>query len=237
MPTKLVAITNTILSQQQLNDFQSECKEGDAIAPENFEILQTSGFLIQAVPEELGGLGLTQTEVCQQIRDLADSVPAIALAANTHIAWTGIAADLWYAGDTSLEWLLRDACDGHFFAMGHLQSCNDKPPLKAQCKAERVDGGYCLSGQLSIHSATPNWTRMGVCGSEEAKVAASPTFIHAFVARDAEGLTIDAADEALLDAAFVPDKYIARIVEGDRFDGDSFLHAMSTWWFLGHGCV
>ena len=47
--------------------------------------LKAAGYLVQAVPEELGGLGLSLAEVCQQQRRLAYSAPADALAINMHI--------------------------------------------------------------------------------------------------------------------------------------------------------
>ena len=37
---------------------------------EDFEELRTSGYLVMAVPTELGGLGLTLAQVCQEMRRL-----------------------------------------------------------------------------------------------------------------------------------------------------------------------
>ena len=79
---------------------------------EDFEELRDSGYLLMAVPRELGGLGMTLAEVCREQRRLGYYAPADALAVNMHIYWTGLAADLWRAGDRSLEWLLRAAAGG-----------------------------------------------------------------------------------------------------------------------------
>ncbi len=62
-----------ILSSEQLTDFQSRVArydENNEFFHEDFEVLKESGYLIQAVPEELGGLGLSFAEVCQQQRRL-----------------------------------------------------------------------------------------------------------------------------------------------------------------------
>src|SRR5919205_516760 len=86
---------------------------------EDFEELRAAGYLTAAVPEEFGGRGLSLDVVCQEQRRLAYRAPATALATNMHIYWTGVAADLYRAGDTSLVWLLRDAAAGEGVAAGH----------------------------------------------------------------------------------------------------------------------
>lgn len=227
---------DAILSEEQLVDFQSATIVAKVMPAEIFEVLQCSGFLIQAVPEELGGLGLTRIEVSQQLRCLEHYSPAIAQAANSHIACTGVAADRWYAGDTSLEWLLRDACDGQFFATGYRDILDDNSLMKSLCKVERADGGYCFSGQLRVDSATTTWSRLCISGRENANIGKT-AIIHAFVAHDAQGLTIDADGGVMLDAAFVPNKYIAQVIDKPSTDQDLFLRAKSVWMFTGYNNV
>ena len=41
--------------------------------------------------------------------------------------WMGVAADLWRAGDTSCEWMLREGAAGEVYAAGHAESGNDLP--------------------------------------------------------------------------------------------------------------
>jgi alkylation response protein AidB-like acyl-CoA dehydrogenase len=109
---------------------------------EDFEELRQAGYLRMNVPEELGGMGMSLAEVCQEQRRLAYHAAPTALAVNMHLYWTGVAADLWRAGDKSLEWLLRGAVAGEVFAAGHAETGNDLPALYSTTKAERVDGGY-----------------------------------------------------------------------------------------------
>ncbi len=52
---------------------------------EDFEELRQAGYLLLAVPEELGGRGMTLAQVCQEQRRLAYRAPATALAVNMHI--------------------------------------------------------------------------------------------------------------------------------------------------------
>ena len=86
---------------------------------EDFDDLKTAGYLLQAVPKEFGGQGLTLAACAQNTRRLARYAPATALGLNMDTYWVGVAADLWRAGDKSLEWILRDAAAGEVFAAGH----------------------------------------------------------------------------------------------------------------------
>src|SRR4029079_6425982 len=85
---------------------------------ENFEELRAASYLTMAVPQVLGGFGLTIAEVCRNQRRLAYYAPATALALNMPLFWTSIAADLWRNGDKSLEWILNTAINGDLFATG-----------------------------------------------------------------------------------------------------------------------
>jgi alkylation response protein AidB-like acyl-CoA dehydrogenase len=49
---------------------------------EDFDELKKAGYLLMAVPEDLGGLGLSLAEVCRQTRKRAYHAPATALGIN-----------------------------------------------------------------------------------------------------------------------------------------------------------
>src|SRR5262245_13224932 len=59
---------------------------------EDFEELRASGYLLAAVPAELGGSGLRLDEVMRLQQQLAYHAPATAVAVNMHLYWTGLAA-------------------------------------------------------------------------------------------------------------------------------------------------
>src|SRR5438046_704983 len=86
-------------------------------------------YLLGPLPTEFGGAGMKLAEMCREQRRLAYHAPATALAVNMHVYWVGVAADLWRGGDSSLEWLLREAAAGEIFAAGHAESGNDVPVL------------------------------------------------------------------------------------------------------------
>jgi alkylation response protein AidB-like acyl-CoA dehydrogenase len=204
---------------------------------EDFEELKRAGYLTMSVPRELGGPGLNLADVGTQQRRLAYRAPATALATNMHLYWVGLAADLWYQGDKSLEWILREAQDGEVFAAGHAEVGNDLPVLLSTAKAERVDGGYRISGHKMFGSLTPVWTRLGV-HAMDASDPQQPKIVHAFMPRDTAGYEIretwdtlgmraTRSDDTILDGAFVPDRYIARVLPAGG--GDAFIRALFAW--------
>jgi hypothetical protein len=84
----------------------------DDDAAVTFDELREAGYLLLAVPVELGGLGGDLVQVCDQQRRLARRAPALALALTGHLAWCGAAADRRREGDSSLSWVLDRALAG-----------------------------------------------------------------------------------------------------------------------------
>ncbi len=214
---------------------------------EDFEELRRAGYLNLAVPTDLGGLGLALPDVVREQRRLAYHAPATALAVNMHLYWTGVAADLLRTGDTSLRWLLEETIRGAVFAAGHAESGNDIPVLLSTTKAERVEGGYRFTGRKSFGSLTPVWTYLGLHGMDLADPAA-PKIVHAFMPRDTEGYRIEEtwdvlgmratrSDDTHLDGAFVPDRYIARVVPAGAAGIDLFVLGLFAWALMGFGNI
>jgi alkylation response protein AidB-like acyl-CoA dehydrogenase len=214
---------------------------------EDFDELRAAGYLRMAIPAEFGGAGMTLAQVGRETRRLAQYAPPTALALNMHNYWVGIAADLWRAGDKSVEWILREAADGEVFAAGHAEHGNDIPVLLSTAKAERVDGGYKFTGRKAFGSLTPVWTRLGV-HAMDASDPTAPKIVHAFMSRDSTGYAIKEtwdvlgmratrSDDTVLEGAFVPDKYIARVVSAGAAGIDHFIIGFFTWALVGFANV
>ena len=202
---------------------------------EDFEELRRAGYLHMDVPEELGGMGMSLAQVCPEQRRLAYHAAPTALAVNMHLYWTGVAADLWRAGDKSLEWLLKGAVAGEVFAAGHAETGNDLPLLYSTTKAERVAGGYRFTGHKSFGNLSPVWTYLGIHGMDTSDPQA-PKIVHAFMPRNTQGYTIKdtwdvlgmratRSDDTVLAGAVVPDQYIARVVATGAAGIDLFVLA------------
>jgi alkylation response protein AidB-like acyl-CoA dehydrogenase len=246
--TQNTTTTATRLTDDMLTRFHERAPGYDRenrFFDEDFEELRRAGYLTIAVPRELGGDGLTLAQVVAEQRRLAYHAPATALAVNMHIYWTGVAADLRRLGDPSLEWMLREAAAGEIFAAGHGETGNDLPLLLSTSKAEPVDGGYRISGHKMFGSLTPVWTRLGV-HAMDASDPAAPKIVHAFVPRGTPGYTVretwdtlgmrpTRSDDTVFDGAFVPGKYIARVVPAGAID--HFVGAVFAWALLNFGSV
>jgi alkylation response protein AidB-like acyl-CoA dehydrogenase len=206
---------------------------------EDFDELRASGYLLAAVPTELGGLGLNLAEVCQEQRRLAHRSPATALATNMHVYWSGLAADLWRAGDKSLAWLLEETVAGEVFAAGHGETGNDFPVLMSSARAERVDDGYRIYAHKIFGSLTPVWTRLGLHAMDLSDPD-NPKVVHGFLPRDSDGYRIvetwdtlgmraTRSDDTIIDGALIPDSYIVRVVPAGLGGVDPFVLGIFAW--------
>jgi alkylation response protein AidB-like acyl-CoA dehydrogenase len=239
-----------VLSEDLLKRCAQRAPEYDRDArffSEDFAELREAGYLTMAVPRELGGGGLSLAEAMREQRRLGYHAAPTALAMNMHLYWVGIAADLWRHGDTSLEWLLREAMKGSVFAAGHAESGNDIPVLLSTTKAEPVAGGYRFTGRKSFGSLSPVWTHLGIHGLDATDPAA-PKIVHAFMTRDTPGFRIEEtwdvlgmratrSEDTILEGAFVPDRYISRIVPAGAAGLDYFVLAIFAWALLGFGNI
>lgn len=238
------------LTEEMLVRFDSRAATYDRenrFFDQDFEELRAAKYLVMPVPEKFGGPGLSLAEVCREQRRLAYHAPATALAVNMHLYWVGVAADLWRRGDASLEWMLRDAAAGEIFAAGHAESGNDLPVLLSTTKAERVDGGYRFTGRKQFGSLTPVWTRFGMHGMDTSDPS-HPKIVHAFMPRDSSGYIIKEtwdvlgmratrSDDTVLENAFIPDRYVARIVPAGGAGIDGFVLSIFAWGLMGFANV
>jgi alkylation response protein AidB-like acyl-CoA dehydrogenase len=239
-----------VLSEEKLARFAARAAAYDRenrFFQEDFDELRAAKYLLLPVPVEFGGAGMTLAEVCREQRRLAYYAPATALAVNMHLYWVGIAADLWRRGDHSLEWILREAAAGEIFAAGHAETGNDIPVLLSTSKAERVDGGYRFTGRKHFGSLTPVWTRFGLHGMDTSDPT-QPKIVHAFMPRDTAGYVIKEtwdvlgmratrSDDTALENAFIPDRYIARIVPAGGAGIDPFVLGVFAWALMGFGNI
>ena len=219
----------------------------NAFFTDDFQELRDAGYLQLPLPAEFGGAGATLAEVVREQRRLAYYAAPTALGINMHLYWVGVAADLWRNGDHSMEWLLEEASRGHVFAAGHAESGNDIPVLLSTTRAERVDGGYRFTGHKSFGSLTPVWTYLGLHGMDMSDPQA-PKIVHAFMPRATEGYTIKdtwdtlgmratRSEDTVLDGAFVPDKYVVRVIPAGAAGMDHFVGAVFAWALLGFGNI
>ncbi len=250
MVDAVASTTDSLIPDELLTQFAARAAGYDIehkFFSEDFEDLRRVGYLRGPVPRELGGAGWTFAEAMRQQRRLAYSAAPTALAVNMHLYWVGIAADLWRAGDRSLEWLLAAATAGEVFAAGHAESGNDVPVLLSTTRAERVEGGYRFTGRKSFGSLSPVWSYLGIHGIDTSAPEA-PRIVHGFMPRDTEGYHVEEtwdvlgmratrSEDTVLDGVFVPDRFIGRVVPAGAAGIDPFVLALFAWALVGFGNV
>jgi alkylation response protein AidB-like acyl-CoA dehydrogenase len=214
---------------------------------EDWEELRASGYLNAPLPIEYGGRGLSLIEVNRLQRRLAYHAPATAVAVNMHLYWIGTATDVHRSGDPSCDWMLEKAGEGHVFAAGHGEAGNDLPLLLSTSKAERVDGGWEISGHKIFGSLSPVWTYLGL-HAMDASDPAAPRIVHGFLNRDAARYRIDetwdtlgmratVSNDTILDKTFIPDEQVSLVCPAGFAGAGLFQLGIFAWGLLGFAGV
>ena len=246
----MTTLTKDVLTDDMLTRFDERAPLYDRenrFFDEDWQELKDSGYLLATVPTEFGGLGLNLSEYVALQRRLAYVAPATALAVNMHCYWTGVAADLLKMGDDSCRWMLEKAADGEVFAALHGEAGNDLPLLLAVAKADRVDGGWQISGHKIFGSLTPVWT-LGGFHAMDTSDPEHPQIVHGFMPRSAAGVQIidtwdtlgmraTQSQDTVLDNAFVPDEYVALVCPVGFAGAGPFQVGIFAWALLGFSAV
>ena len=239
-----------VLTEEMLARFDERAPHYDRdnrFFHEDFVELRDAGYLHLALPTEYGGAGLSLAEIGRLQRRLAYVAPATAIAVNMHFYWTGVAADMARVGDLSMAFVLEKAAAGHVFAAGHGEAGNDIPLLLSTTKAQRVPGGWELTGHKIFGSLSPVWTYLGVHAMDTSDPA-NPRIVHGFLPRDASGYRIEQtwdtlgmrateSNDTILDRAFVADEDVALICPAGFAGAGLFQVAVFAWALLGFAHV
>jgi alkylation response protein AidB-like acyl-CoA dehydrogenase len=214
---------------------------------EDLAELRASGYLDLALPPAYGGPGLTLAEIGAQQRRLAYHAPATAVAVNMHFYWTGLAADLLRAGDTSCAWVLERAAAGDVFAAGHGEAGNDLGLMASTTRADRVRGGWELTGHKIFGSLSPVWDWLGVHAMDTSDPE-NPRVVHAFVPRAARGYRIEPtwdvlgmrateSNDTVFERTFVADEHVALVCPAGFGGAGPFQVGIFAWALLGFANV
>ncbi|PVZ59491.1 acyl-CoA dehydrogenase family protein [Arthrobacter sp. H-02-3] len=194
----------------------------NAFFHEDLADLTAAGYLKIFVPAADGGLGLGLADAAQLQRRLATAAPATALAVNMHLVWTGVAHVLAARGDSSLDFVLKDAARGEVFAFGNSEAGNDSVLFDSLTEAVPLpDGGYSFTGRKIFTSLSPAWTRLGIFGKDASAADGAGELVHGFITRDTPGYKIlpdwdtlgmraSQSNTTVLDGAVVPAERIFR---------------------------
>jgi alkylation response protein AidB-like acyl-CoA dehydrogenase len=123
--------------------------DGSFVA-ENYKALKQHKLFSAGVPADLGGGGASYTELCHFLRELAHGCGSTALALSMHTHLT--AAAVWrHRHGQPAEALLRKIVEGELV----LVSTGAGDWVDSVGRAERVDGGYKITGVKRFCSGAP----------------------------------------------------------------------------------
>ncbi len=133
------------------------------------------------------------------------------------------------------------------FAAGHGEAGNDLPLLLSTTKADRVDGGWEITGHKIFGSLSPVWTYLGLHAMDTSDPA-SPKIVHGFLNRDAPryrieetwdtlGMRATMSNDTILDKTFIPDEQVALVCPAGFAGAGLFQVGIFAWGLLGFSSV
>ena len=186
----------------------------DSFVADNYRDLRERRVFSAGVPAELGGGGASHAELCALVRGLGQHCGSTALALAMHTHQVAIAAWRWRHDGAPVEPLLRRVAAEETI----LVTSGGSDWLAGSGRAEKVDGGYRITGRKIFASGAPAGdVFMTMALLEDA--LGGPTVLHVTIPFDAPGLEIQntwhtlgmrgtGSHDIVLDGVFVPDAAI-----------------------------
>jgi alkylation response protein AidB-like acyl-CoA dehydrogenase len=147
--------TDWLLRAKQLGSQFAErsqpADETDRFVFENYIDLKTHGFLALGVPQDLGGAGLNQTQLCQVLYELGQHCGSTALALAMHTHQVAIAAWKREHQNAPVDGLLKRVAQENIV----LVSSGGSDWLEGSGRAERVEGGFVINARKVFSSGSP----------------------------------------------------------------------------------
>jgi alkylation response protein AidB-like acyl-CoA dehydrogenase len=224
----------------QIADEGRACDAENRYVGANIAVLREHGFLGLAVPAELGGGGLSRTELANMLRELAHYCSATALVLAMHTHTVAAAAWRWRYQKAPTDGLLKRVAAERL----QLLSSGGSDWLPGSGTAEKVEGGYKVNGLKVFASGAPS-ADIFMTGAVE-QTAEGPTALQFGVPMKSPGVSIvetwdtlgmrgTRSDDVVLEGAFVPDKYVSRILPAGG--ADAFIVAVFAWALMGFANV
>jgi alkylation response protein AidB-like acyl-CoA dehydrogenase len=186
----------------------------DSFVADNYADLTAQRVFSAGVPLEFGGGGASHAELCTLIRELARSCGSTALALSMHMHL--LATTVWRGRQGQpVESLLRRIAAEQLV----LVSTGASDWLTSSGGAERVEGGYRVTGRKIFGSGSPAGALLITSAVYESP-ADGPTVLHFPVPMSAPGVTVhdnwralgmrgSGSNDVLLDGVFVPESSVS----------------------------
>jgi alkylation response protein AidB-like acyl-CoA dehydrogenase len=124
----------------------------DSFVSDSYARFQELRIFSAGIPEELGGGGASHPELCAMLRTLAHGCGSSALALSMHTHLIATIMWRWRHADRAVEPLLRRVAAEQLI----LVSSGGSDWLEGSGKAEKVEGGFKVSGRKVFSSGCPS---------------------------------------------------------------------------------
>jgi alkylation response protein AidB-like acyl-CoA dehydrogenase len=171
---------------QQFAERATEADEHDRFVYENFADLKANGFVSAGVPQELGGAGLNQAQLCDILCELAQHCSSTALAFSMHTHQVATAAWRWRHQNAPVDGLLKRVANENIIIL----SSGGSDWLNGSGTAERVDGGFVINARKIFASGSPVGDLL-MTSAVYADPEAGATVLHFAVPMNAPGVAIN----------------------------------------------
>jgi alkylation response protein AidB-like acyl-CoA dehydrogenase len=180
----------------------------DTFVADHYPILRERGVITALIPTELGGGGVSHSELCAALRRLAHYCPSTALAQSMHQHL--VAANLWKhlhgkGGTATLEKVAAKKLV--------LISTGARDWLDSNGTMERVEGGYRYTARKAFASGGPAGDVLVTTGPFEDEVLHFPVPMSregVSIQHDwkAHGMRATGSNTVVLDNVFIPDESV-----------------------------
>ena len=185
----------------------------DSFVTENYRELKEHRVFSAGVPSELGGGGASHAELCALIQELGHSCGSTALALSMH---THLVATMVWAWRQGMPVAAR--LQGVAAKQLVLVTTGASDWLDSSGTAERVDGGYRVTGRKVFASGVPLGDLL-ITSARYDDPTDGPTVLHFGVPLSSPGITVldnwrtmgmrgTGSNDILLDGLFVPDEAV-----------------------------
>jgi acyl-CoA dehydrogenase len=193
----------------------------DAFVADNYADLRARRLFSAGVPVELGGGNASHGELCAMLRALAGHCGSTALALSMHTHQVAVAAWRWRRQGAPVDGLLRRVAAEELV----LVTSGGSDWLASSGRAERVDGGYRVTGRKVFASGSPGGQLLLTSAILD-EAAGEPSVLHFPVRLDDEavrmletwrtlGMRGTGSNDLLLEGVFVPEAaVVARRPQG-----------------------
>ncbi len=198
-------------ADRELAHYAADLDREDRVPFETLEKLAQMGFMGLCVPEEYGGAGADFLSYALLIEEISRADAGVGVTLAVHTSAGTLPIVMYGDADQKARWV-PDLAQGNkigSFALTEPTTGSDASAI--QTTAERVEGGYRLSGHKQ-------WVTNGRVAGSMISFARAPGGVTAFVvSMDAEGVSFGkhaqkmgvisaTTDDVLLDNVFVPEE-------------------------------